>query len=211
MSARTKNNNQKKQRAMKVQSSNALNPSSVLNTDHHDWSHHPSLRQARSLIQEGDYVGAANLLGSAGRDPYVRNALGVCLIRAGQVDKAVDVYRSFVLMPGTVLERPDVSNSAKRNFATALLLKGFPSGTLSVLAEIRDPDHPMAVRLYAAIRQWEKSLSWFRRLDWKLNGVEPSNCKIVLDFEPGEFDFDVQAHRPGQPDKPRKSSLKLAA
>lgn len=141
----------------------------------------------------------------------MRNALGVCLIRAGHVDKAVDVFRSFVLMPGTVLERSDVSNAAKRNFATALLMKGIPSGALSVLAEIRDPDHPMALRLEAAIKHWEKSLSWFRRLDWKLNGVEPANCRVILDFEPGEFEFEVQIQRPDQPGKTVKSSLKLAA
>ncbi|TWU01912.1 tetratricopeptide repeat protein [Neorhodopirellula pilleata] len=171
----------------------------------------PVIKRAGLLIQKHDYAGAANLLSAAGRDSQFRNMLGVCLMRMGKVDQAVDVYRSFVLVPGTVLERSDVSNASKRNYATALLLKGFPSGALSVLTEIRDPNHPMAERLYLAIRQWERTLTWFRWLDWKLNRVEPAKCRIPLAFEPGEFDFEVQTQPPIGPEKSRKAYWKLAA
>jgi hypothetical protein len=205
MSARTKTKNYNKQQTNK---NHSVGTEGGCNSTP---SIHPALQRAWGLIQKSDYAGAAALLAAAGRDPQVRNTLGVCLMRMGSVDKAVDVFRSFVLMPGTALERREVSNASKRNFATALLMKGFPSGTLSVLAEIHEPDHPMAVRLYSAITQWEKSLSWFRRLDWKLNGVEPRNCQVPLDFEPGEFDFDVKIQRPIQPGKPGNGSLKVAA
>jgi hypothetical protein len=171
----------------------------------------PTLQKAWSLIQKNDYAAAVSLLMSAGRDVPVRNALGVCLMRLGQVDQAVDVYRSFVLMSGSLIERPEISNACRRNFATALLMKGFPSGAVSVLAETRDREHPMAVRLYAAIKQWEKTLPFFRRWDWKLNGCEPSGCRISLEFEPGEFDFEVEQPRPVTPIKPRTASSKLAA
>jgi hypothetical protein len=170
----------------------------------------PALQRACSRLQRGDYDGAADLLAAAGRDIQVRNALGVCLMRLGRVDKAVEVFRSFVLMPGTVLERPDVSNACKRNFATALLMKGFPSGAMSVLAEIREPGHPVTLRLNCAIRRWEGSLSWFRWLDWKLNGIEPPMCQVPLEFEPGEFDFDVQLPRPSRTVESGTSSVKLA-
>lgn len=171
----------------------------------------PPIERACSLIATGDYAGAANLLGTLPRDPQTRNALGVCLMRMGDADQAVDVYRSFVLVPGTVIERPEVSNSAKRNFATALLMKGLPSGTQNVLSEIHDPDHPVAVRLKSAIRQWEKTLPWLRWLDWKTSRIEPPQCKVVLDFEPGEFDFEVQTRSLREPVVARKSSPKLAA
>jgi hypothetical protein len=170
----------------------------------------PAIKQASSLIQKKEYARAANLLAAAGYEPQVRMTLGVCLMRIGCVDRAVDLFRSLVLMPGTVQERSDVSNAAKRNFATALLMKGLPSGALSVLTETHNLDHPMAVRLNSAIKQWEKSLSWFRWLDWKLNGIEPANCKVLIDFEPGEFDFEVLAKRPVDPDKPDQAVLKLA-
>ncbi len=201
MSARTNTKKNQASNSHAVGTQNAGNETPTLN---------PALRQAYGLIQKNDYAGAANLLAAAGRDPQVRNVLGVCLMRMGCIEKAVDVFRSFVLMPGTVLERADVSNASKRNFATALLMKGLPSGALSVLAEIHDPDHLMAVRLYSAIKQWEKTLSWFFWLDWKLNGVEPAKCHVPLAFEPGELDFDVHTQHSVEPGTPRKRSLKLA-
>ena len=194
----------------KKQSSSKSTPS-VIATGDSPLTVPPAMRQANSLIQKNDYAGAVNLLASAGRDPQVRNALGVCLMRSGRIDQAVEVFRSFVLMPGSVMERPDVSNACKRNFATALLMKGFPSGALTVLAETREPEDIMEMRLRSAIKQWEKSLSWFRRLDWKMNGIEPRNCHVPIDFEPGEFDVQVQLQRPVDPGRLNKTAPKVAA
>ncbi len=157
---------------------------------------HPALARAITRIQKSDYHGAAELLRSAGRDTSVRNTLGVCLLRLGQVDEALSVFRQFVLLPGNVTERPDISNACKRNFATALLLKGSPSGALTVIQETREANHPMAVRIGQSIQRWEKSLSWLRRLDWKLNRIEPPHCQVPIDFEPGEFEFDVVQRQP---------------
>lgn len=171
----------------------------------------PALQKALALVQKNDYLAAANLLASAGREVQVRNALGVCLMRLGKVDQAVEIFRSFVLVPGAVVERPELSNACKRNFATALLMKGLPSGALSVLAETRDREHVMAVRLHSAIKRWEMSLSWFRRLDWKINRCEPPMCHVPLDFEPGEFDIEVQRSRSVPPVKPHMRTPKLAA
>lgn len=174
-------------------------------------SPNPTLLQAARLIQKGDYAKAADLLAAAGRAPRVRDTLGVCLMRLGNIERAVDVYRSFVLIPGTVVERSEISNEAKRNFATALLMQGSASGALSVLSEIHDPNNPAAVRLTAAIKRWEKTLSWIRWIDWKLNGIEPGGCKIPLDFEPGELASEFQTQLPSEPDKSGKGSLELAA
>lgn len=171
----------------------------------------PAILRACTLIKKSDYSGAANLLAAAGRDTQVRSAQGVCLMRTGRAEAAVDLYRSFVLTPGTLLERADVSNVYKRNFATALLMKGLPSGALAVLKQTREPDHRNAVRLYTAIRQWEKSLSWWRRLDWKLNAIEPKNCHVPIDFEPGEFDFEVDSQQPANPETPGENRPMVAA
>ncbi|MFG0262529.1 MAG: tetratricopeptide repeat protein [Novipirellula sp. JB048] len=152
---------------------------------------HPAIARALPRIQKCDYRGAAELLRSAGRDTSVRNTLGVCLLRLGQIDEALAVFRQFVLVPGGVTERSDVSNLCRRNFATALLLKGSPSGALAVIQETREPNHPMAVRIQQAIQSWERSLSWLRWIDWKLNRIEPPHCQVAIDFEPGEFEFDV--------------------
>ncbi len=168
---------------------------------------HPALDLAWRHIEKGNYTAAADVLHAAGYDVRIRNALGVCLMRSGQTQAAVDVFRAFVLMPGSVMERQEISSACKRNFATALLMKGFPSGALSVLAETHEADHPMAVRLFAAIKQWENTLPWYRWLDWKINHIEPSACHVPLDFEPGEFEFEVVKR---QPDKPTKDAWKLA-
>ena len=172
---------------------------------------HPAIARVSNLIRRRDYQAAAELLRSAGRDPLVRNTLGVCLLRFGHVEEALAVFRQFVLTPGSVTERSDVSNACKRNFAMALLMKGSPSGALDVITETREPDHPMAVRIREAVKSWEKSLSWLRRIDWKLNRIEPPRCQVPIDFEPGEFEFEFETDTvQRQFDKPSDNSLELA-
>ncbi|WP_417729981.1 tetratricopeptide repeat protein [Rosistilla oblonga] len=160
-----------------------------------------------SLVRESDYDEAVEVLRAAGFDIQIRNALGVCLMRAGRPEEAVAVFRQFVLQADGVSERKELSNAYKRNFATALLMKGSPSGAVSVLTETHELDHPMAVRISGAIRSWAKSLSWWRRFDWKINGIEPANCHVPLDFEPGEFDFETVVR---QQDLPRDGRFGLA-
>lgn len=171
----------------------------------------PAIQRACTLIKKEEYAGAANLLAAAGRDPQTRNAQAVCLMRAGRVDAAVDVYRSFILIHGSLLERNDVSVVYKRNFATALLLKGLPSGALAVLKAAGEPDHPVAIQIRAAIKRWEKSLSWFKRMDWKFNAIEPRNCTVPIDFQPGEFDFYIEPQRSAKSEKPDRNDPKVAA
>lgn len=147
----------------------------------------PALPTALGLVQKGDYQAAANILRSAGRDIPTRNALGVCLLRLRQVEEALDTFRAFVLSPDSVSERPEVGNACKRNFATALLLSGSPSGAREVLIASNELDHEMAIKIMDAIHAWERRLSWWRWLDWKINRIEPKNCVVTIDFEPGEF------------------------
>lgn len=160
--------------------------------------HHVLLR-VTALIRKGDYGRAAALLSAGGHGSQTRNALGVCWMRAGAIEEAVQVYRALVLLPNSVHERFELPDVYKRNFATALLLKGRPSGALDVLNGTRDPDHVAAVRIRAAIQAWAKTLPFFRRLDWRINRVEPANCHVPIDFEPGEFDFDVAGAQPRRP------------
>ena len=155
-----------------------------------------AIERSIELINHNDYLSAARLLLAAGYDPDVHNLLGVCLMRLGEFEQAVQVYRQLVLMPGSVLERPDINEVYKRNFATALLLKGFPSGALEVLAAMQDSYSLRAVQIRAAIVKWEKSLSLLRWLDWKINAIEPPCCKVAIDFEPGEIELDTAQLRP---------------
>lgn len=167
-----------------------------------------AIERSLELIADGDYRAAIGILQAAGRDPGVRDLLGVCLMRSGEVEQAVALYRQFVLHPNSVLERPEVSDVCKRNFATALLMKGLPSGALEVLASMHDSESLRSVQIRAAIVNWERTLSFFRRLDWKLNCVEPPNCRVPIDFEPGEIEY---ANHRVRPDGPLHPELRLAA
>jgi len=154
-------------------------------------------QRVKRLIARGEYRDAVDLLRTGGYRGDQRDALGVCLMRLGEVEQAVQLYRHLVLMPGSILERAGTKDSYKRNFATALLMKGLPSGTLSLLHGTSEPDHPAALRIRSAIRNWQRTLPLWRKLEWRLGGIEPPNCRIPLDFEPGEFDPEIVTDQPG--------------
>jgi len=151
----------------------------------------PKMQKALGLAHRNELQSAIELLTSAGTDVATRNALGVCLLRAGKIDNALRIFRGFVLGSGGVSERSDSPAIYKRNFATTLLLAGQVAGCLDTLRNSGDPEHPRAVEIRTAIKRWERSLSFFRRWDWKLNQIEPRNRRVEIDFVPGEFEFDL--------------------
>lgn len=151
----------------------------------------PVIERIAPLISTGQYPKAIDALRSAGSNPSVKNALAVCLMRVGQVDEAVKLLRSLTLNPGSTWERPDVPSMYKRNFATALLLAGLPSGCVSVIRSTDEREHPRAIQIEKDIRAWAKTLSFWKRWDWRLNQVDPAGARVCISFVPGEFDFPV--------------------
>ncbi|WP_436715134.1 tetratricopeptide repeat protein [Roseiconus lacunae] len=172
---------------------------------------HPAVIRVLPLIRRRDYHAAAKQLRSAGRDLSIRNTLGVCLLRIGLADEALQVFRQFVLTPGNLGERGDVSDAQKRNFATALLLSGSPSGAIDVLREIKSDDQRQADQIRRSIRQWEKSLGWLRWIDWKLNRIEPPNCRVQVDFVPGEFDTGVEGDAAAEPEVTIEQDMEMTS
>ncbi|WP_236696010.1 tetratricopeptide repeat protein [Rhodopirellula islandica] len=150
-----------------------------------------ALRSVSNLLSQRDYEGVVRRLHSAGRTPAIRNTLGVCLLRSGRKEEALSVFRQFVLSSDGVLERSEVSSACKRNFATALLVNGLVGGALDALNQSGEPDHPRAIELRTCLRDWERSLSWWRWLDWKINRIVAKDCQVPMNFEPGEFEFEV--------------------
>lgn len=150
-----------------------------------------ALRRAIQLANHGDCRGAMQLLRPQGHDPETMNAMGVCLMRMGQINEATVLYRGMVIKPSCTWVRPEVPTLYKLNFATALLLGGTPSGCLSVLNDVQDPGNRMVQRLRGAIKAWEAELSFWRRWDWRINRIEPPKCRIKIDFAPGEFSHGV--------------------
>jgi hypothetical protein len=135
-----------------------------------------------------DYSRLMTKLTTGDRSPKSLNALGVCHLRLGNYSEAVRIFRGITLQSGCTWERGDVPPLYRRNFATALLLDGLPAGCLSVLQSPELADHPRSREILAAIKRWERSLPFFKRWDWRLNGVTPKDCHIPIDFEPGEFE-----------------------
>jgi hypothetical protein len=128
----------------------------------------------------------------------VRNARGVCLLRMGKYEEAVQLFRRLVLAPGCTWMKLDLPVIYRTNFCTALLLGGHPAGCQSCLSEIAERSHPSVIRLHAALKQWERSLPWWPRLLWKL-GVEP-DVPIEMESLPGEF-FEPSLEPPAEPRK----------
>lgn len=139
----------------------------------------------RRLLDEGRLDEAIVLVRSRGSSaPAMQNAYGVCLMRLGQVESAVRVYRSLVLNGGGLLMRQNVPTKWKTNFATALLLSGRGSGCWSVLDEIADETDPGVQRLREAIQKSRSGQSsWQKFVDW-LRGYERP---VSLDFLPGDI------------------------
>jgi hypothetical protein len=147
------------------------------------------MQQIAKAAREGRLETALKLASTdAGASPQFTNAKGVCLLRLGRAEPAVQIYRTLVLQAGCVWTRPDRPLHFKTNFATALLMTGHPGGCLDVLHEIGN-EHPHAALLRSAVKSWSRSLPLWRRIDWWINHIEPDNVAITVDFVPGDFGF----------------------
>lgn len=133
-------------------------------------------------------AGRASTETASARSLNNQNTRGVRLLREGNIEEAVPVLRSLVIPAGCTWSRADVPNLVKRNFATALLLAGHPSGCLELLAEMRDESHPRVQQLRATIKRWEKTLSFMQWVNWRTGWIEPENRPVTLDFIPGELE-----------------------
>ncbi len=142
-------------------------------------------------VDNGNYQKALDLLRSAGREPRTQNAVGVCLMRLGHTEEAVRVFRDLVLGPGGFGVKPEIPLIPRVNFATSLLLAGQPAGCLDALAGIGEDTHPSVKRLRAVIKEWERSLSFWQRLNWRFGRIEPRNAPVTFESPPGEFEVEL--------------------
>ena len=160
------------------------------------------------LIHRGNYAAAYGALKALPRWRLHLNCLGVCAMRIGHADEAVQLFRNLSLNPGTTVVRSDADDSVLINYAFALLYASRPSGALDVLGELKNPEAAAAIQMRKAIRNWERGLSFMRRLDWKLNRIEPPNCHVPLDFELGIFPFAIRSGEVTPPVDPRRGPSK---
>ncbi|WP_182868280.1 hypothetical protein [Stieleria mannarensis] len=145
-------------------------------------------------IQNGNYAAAYDALRTMPRSPGNLSCLGVLAMRIGHTDEAIRIFRGMVLCPGTTICRRDADDTLLINYATALLLGNLPSGAIDVLGNLNNRDALPAIQIRSAIKRWASGLSFWRRLDWKLNHIEPPNCSVPIDFAPGVFPIAIQSH-----------------
>jgi hypothetical protein len=105
--------------------------------------------------------------------PWLTNAEGVCEIRRGNVDRAVQVLRNLVMDGNGILMRLDLPVQFRANFAAAMLASGNVAGCLQALSEIKEQTHPAVQSVRRVLTQWKESLSLWQRISFHLGG-EPS-------------------------------------
>jgi hypothetical protein len=143
------------------------------------------LEKIDALLKKDQAAAALELIRrSKLHTPWIENATGVCQMRLGAAQVAVDVLRRIVVSNAIYL-RDDVPVIFKINFATALCLVENYSGCLSALAEIRQEQHPAVVRMRACILAWKRQMSLWQRICWACGG--PARVPLRLDFPPGEL------------------------
>jgi len=142
----------------------------------------PKLDQARELMNRCEYQLALSVLPAANSDLEVRNIGAVCFIRLHRFAEAIDLLRTVALNMKINQVRSDVPDHIRVNFAIALFFGGQPAGGLDALREIDLEEDPSVVMHREQARNWVASMSFLRRLDWRLNGVAPK----VLPIPPNE-------------------------
>jgi hypothetical protein len=116
----------------------------------------------------------------------VRNAYGVALMRAGDTDKALEVFRNLCVSQAGFCLKPGIPVTIQLNYATALLLAKNVAGCLTLLSDINLEQHPYVQKLRYAISGWMRALGWWKRLAFAWYRAE-STTPVELDFPPGEL------------------------
>jgi WD40 repeat protein len=143
------------------------------------------VRQKLTINQPSQALSLLETISDKGSYEY--NAIAVCHLRLGNYQRAIDVLRNIIFVANSISMRNDVPTLCKVNFATALLMQGNIDGCENMLASLEQYQHPIAIRLKAAITKWQNSLSF-----WEKIGLRRSVGKPVIDFAPGLMDEDQQ-------------------
>lgn len=157
---------------------------------------HSRLQQ---LTDMGEYQKALELLKDRSCDNAMLNAKAVLLMRTGKPGDAAILLRPHVWDPGTFTLIADVPDFIRLNFATALLMTGRVAGAIEVIRSIQGSGNEQAMTLLNAIRVWEKSLSIFGWLDWKICGIEHVKKGIPVGSDPGRFGWEPISLPSGEP------------
>lgn len=144
-----------------------------------------SILYLRKLLASNEVEKAFHYIDKKGaHESELRNALGVCLMRLGETEKAVTILREVVFQNHLCIPR-DTPPLFQANYATALLMKRYNQMAIEIIKTLSPSDHPYIAQLHDAVAQWRNTLPLHRRFLSKL-GLYP-NTRIVLNFPPGQI------------------------
>lgn len=112
------------------------------------------------------------------------NARGVCLMRLGRVEAAVEALRDLTFH-GLVCIPSDTPPLYQANYATALLMKGYTQEALEIMTSLAPNQHPYIAALHQTIAEWKKNLNIFLRFCCMVK-LYPSK-RITLKYPPGDL------------------------
>jgi len=118
------------------------------------------------------------------QSPDMRNALGVCLMRLGKVEKALNILQELVFQKFLSIPKgtPAIYQA---NYATVLLLKNYNQMAIEIIKGLSPADHPYIAQLHASVAQWKKQLPVFHKFRCML-GLYP-DTPVTLSMEPGDI------------------------
>ncbi|OYW15989.1 MAG: hypothetical protein B7Z55_14405, partial [Planctomycetales bacterium 12-60-4] len=130
------------------------------------------LDQIQQALDAADWDRAQGILNRTRLpSPWMSNAIGVCQIRGGHADAAVQTYRRLVLSSGGLQLRDDIPVVCKLNFALALLCSENFDGFESIFAQLSNETHPAVEEVRRAYQEWRSSLTLWQRVRKSLVGV----------------------------------------
>jgi hypothetical protein len=143
-----------------------------------------ALQHVRELLEHDRPDEALSFIAHSDNDaPEMENARGVCLLRLGRLDEALEVLRNLIYQG--LLDMPeDAPALFQVNLAVAMLRANrIKSGALMIADRLNGDEHPEAARLKAAVRQWKAGLGPLGRLCCRL-GLYPAK-PVPLDGHAG--------------------------
>ncbi len=143
-----------------------------------------ALEHIRELLDHDRPGEALNFITHLGnRSPEMQNARGVCLLRLGRFDEAIEVFQDLTFEGLPVM--PDHTPALFQvNFALAMLRANRNKNSALMISDrLNGNEHPEAARLKAAVRQWKKSLGPLGRFRCRM-GVCPAQ-PVPLDDHAG--------------------------
>lgn len=143
-----------------------------------------TLDRIRQLLAEGRAEDALVLINQRDdQSDLWQNARGVCLLRLGLYERAVQALRRIVFSDNAICVPEGIPALYRANFATALLLTHHMEGAIALIEHLEDDGHPYVRALRQAAQRWKQGLTLLQRMGlWA--GWYPKK-PVQLDFPPG--------------------------